>query len=216
MAEVEIPNVRHVYTDYGGDFIEVAKYRVKHRHIFNMKYLYIILHEWFIEEGWAHRKDFYFPETFMWKRETQMQGDELWFHWRFSKFPTKQNILIGPPGAGFWRYDLRLICHIIHLKSTEVVHQGQKYKTNSGEVEIKVRALLVFDQDRKWTNHWFLKHFKDLWIKRIMFKSFERHRQQLYRDAYRLQEAMKTYLQHTTYLPEPELQRFFKKKNLEG
>lgn len=108
--------------------------------------------------------------------------------------------------------------HVILLEETEIMHQGQKYKTNKGEVEVVVNASLEMDymhEDGKgWRDNSFLKHFNDMFHKRLFKKDLEMHKHELYREAYRLQEAIKTYLQLKTYLPEQELQKFWPEKGI--
>ena len=206
-------NIKHRYTDFGQSHTTVARYRIKFRDVFQLKYFYMLLHEWMVENEYASRKDYIFPETFMMHRETQQMGREYWVHWRCEKSPI---IATGNPKSKMlWKFNLDVIMHMLHIKDTEIMHQGKKYKANTGEIEIKVRANLVYDFKKQWGKSVVMRHFSKILLKRVMKNTFERQRRQFYSDAYRLQEAMKTYLKLRTYLPEPEHANFWKTRDLE-
>ena len=176
-------------------FLEATFTRVKHRGLFNMKELYTMIHEWLIQEEYATRTDSDFPEIYYLHRETQTSGDEAWIWWRLEKVPTNST---------YYRYVLDIDFHLILMREAEVIHQGKKFKTNWGEVEIKIWGKLEGDYQHKWRKHPILKHFEELFRKRIFKSSFEMHKNEFYREIYRLQNAIKEYLKLRTYLPEPE------------
>ena len=184
--------MRHKLT--GQDYIEAATFRVKNKDYFHMKNLYIMLREWLVEEGFAPEVDPDFPEKLYLHRETQTAGDELWIWWRCEK----------DIGSSYYKYMLDLDYHIILLRDAEVMHQGKKFKTNWGEVEIKIWAKLLLDHKGEWKKNPFLKHINKVFHQRIFKNELEAHRIDLYRYAYRIQEAIKTYLKLKIYLPEPE------------
>jgi hypothetical protein len=200
-----MPKIVHRFS--GEDIIDaVTQTRIKHKDYFHMKNLYIMMHEWLVEEGWASRSDKNWPETFYLHRWTQTAGQEVRIWWRFRKVPT---------GSSYYCYDLDVDFLVILLREAEVMHNGVKYKANWGDVEIKIWAKLIADYQHKWKKHWFLKHLQRLFFKRIFYKDLIKHKKELYRDTYRLQEAIKTYLNLRTYLPEPELERFWPEKGYE-
>ncbi|MDP7323382.1 MAG: hypothetical protein QF632_01320 [Candidatus Woesearchaeota archaeon] len=194
-----------VYNKYDNvDYFSIIEdTRIKHKDFFHMKNLYVVAHEWCIEEGWGPRKDWIFPETFYMHRFTQEAGDELWIWWRLEKIPQDNT---------FYKYVLDVDWHIILLQSTEVMFNGMKFKANTGEPEFKIYAKLVYDYDGVWKNHWFLKHFYTLFAKRIFLKDLYAHKRQFHHELYRFKEAMKVYMKLKTYLPEPEGQKFYYNK----
>ena len=200
MAEIS-----HLYDKYNGNYLECAFFTVKFRDVFSMQRLYELLHEWLVEEEWAGhvRDDATFPETFYLKREDQVSGIEQWIHWRLKKYAE---------GSENWRADMLVQFHILNLKDTEVLHQGQKYKANSGEVEIKCWVNLV-PEFIKWRENFILKHFIVVFWKRFLWKDRERWKNDFMREGYRFQEAIKGYFKLVTFLPESELQGFYPKKD---
>lgn len=194
--------IKHRYSDQL--YMEAAAFKFKHKDYFNLKYLYNLMHEWFIEEGYAPAEDAKFPERFIMHRETQKGGDEIWVYWRMTKQPVKTK---------FWRYDLDMDMHVVGLKDAELMHEGKKFKCNWGEPEVKIWAKLVVDYENEWKKHPYLSHILKLFWKRTVKATMEAHKRELYRDAYRFQEAVKTYFKMGTYLPERELQAFYETKS---
>ena len=193
--------IKHRYT--GKKYLEAASFKFKHKDYFNLKYLYELMHEWFIEEGYAPREDPLFPETFYMHRETQTIGNEIWIYWRMTKKPIKD--------SKFWKYDLDMDMHVVGLKDAELMHEGQKYKAQWGEPEIKIWAKLVFDYEG-WSKSKLLAPLFEVFQKRIVKKTMEAHKKELYREAYRFQESMKSYFKLSTHLPEREMQAFYETK----
>mgnify|MGYP000482814819 CR=1 FL=1 len=80
MAEERL--VGHPYTER--ITIPTVKTRVRYRNEIHLKNFYGMLHNMFIERGWATRKDANWPEHYYLNRESQM-GKEMWIWWRFKK-----------------------------------------------------------------------------------------------------------------------------------
>ncbi len=196
---------KHRYQPPLGDYLEAANFRIKYKDYFHMKNLYIMIREWLIEEGFANRDDPAFPEEFYLQREHQKAGEELWIWWRFEKKAGEGM----HRGGSYWSYFLDVDFHIILLREVEVMHQGTKYKTNWGEPEITIWAKLMYDPEGKWRKSLLMSELHKLFFKRLFKKEFESHRLELYREAYRLSEAIKTFLKLKTYMPEPELQKWW-------
>jgi len=197
------PKIKHRYTDQGKEYLPAAQFKIKHKDYFNWKYLYTLLHEWVVEEGWASRDDKTFPEHLYLHRETQKLGNEVWVYWRLTKQAVENP---------FWRYDLDIDVHVVGLKDTEIMFKGKKYKVNFGEPEVKIWSKIVFDHKREWQKHPIMSRLKRVFFRRIIKTNIEQHKKQLYLESYRLQEAIKTYFKLSTYLPEIEGQEFFEVK----
>jgi len=195
--------LKHRYD--GITYEDVAKdVRVKYKDYFTVLHLYKLMHEWLVMEGWGPRRDTAWPEKLYLQRETQQSGREYWIWWRMEK---KMNAMFH------WHMDLDI--HINLVKDTEVMHDGQKYKTQWGEPEIKIYAKLVYDPENKFSKHPLLKGFKDIYFKRIIKKEKEYYRKGLHREVNRFIDLLKHYFQFKTYLPEPEYVHFFPDAKLE-
>jgi len=173
-----------------------AKFRIKHRGIFNLKGLYEYLHEWVIEEGYAYDgSDPKFRETFHSQTEFADGSKELWIWWRCEKNPAQ---------SSYYKYELDIDWHAVPFKDIEMAYKGKKLKLVDGELEIQIYARVVSDCNDTWKKHWFLKHFNRIYWKVIMKSDFEKHKIELYRDAYRLQETIKDYWKLIVGAEEPE------------
>ncbi len=185
-----------------------ANFRLKYKDFFHMKKLYIMVHEWLVEFGWYNpmspRSYEDWPEVLYLQKESQKRGTELWIYWRFTK---------RLEGAQYWVWKMNIDWHVILLKESQVMHEGIKYDTNWGEVEISIKAEVIADayenKENKWEKHWLLKQYNDIFRGRIFRVELEKHKIEVYREAYRLQEAIKSYLALKTYLPEPESEAHF-------
>ncbi len=197
------PSVRHRYT--GIEMDQIADWVVNHTDVCSFKYLVMLLHEWLIEEGYASRKDSDFPETIYVERVSTF-GKEIFIRWRCVKTGT---------GDSLFHYAFDIEFHTLGLKEVEIMHKGQKFKADKGEVEISLNANLLIDPERKWENHWLLKHFKKTLLNTTLKPKRKWHQGMVEKEAYRFQEAVKTYLKLDTYLSEPENQEFWQKKTPE-
>ena len=200
--------LKHKYD--GKDQVVVTSWRLKYKDYHHLKNLYTTMHEWLVEEGWATRSDQDFPEDYFVMREKPHEGgNEVWWWWTVKKTPVDKG---GQNSYYQWVMDINV--HVILLKDVEVIHEGQKFKTNWGEPEIKAEARLIMDKDDVWKKHPLLKYFNTIVHKRILLEKFQAQELELYRECYRFQEAIKTWLQMKTWLPEPELGKFWPEKGL--
>jgi len=207
MAEERI--VGHTYTKR--ITLDAAETRVRYRDELHLKKLYVMLHDWFVEEKWVDRKDEDWPEHFYILRETQ-RGNEMWIWWRFKKVPGK-----GEAGGknSYYRYLLDVFWHVMGAVDIEVMHQGKKYKTNKADLEIVLTSKLEMDYmheiGKGWRDSALLAPINDMFHKRIWKGELERRKLDLYRETYRLQETVKRFLGMRLYLPESEGQEFWPK-----
>lgn len=198
------PIIKHRYTDFGKDKLELAKYSVNYKDVFSMGTFYSLLHEWLVDEGYAPRADDKFQEISYVQRENPALGKEVWVRWRLSKIPDEASKL--------WRYDLDIDMHTLGLKEVEFVHKGAKLKADKGEVEVAVVANLILDYEKAWAKHPWLKNYKEFIINKLLRSKFGLHKKTLFTDAMRFQEAIKTYLKIETYLEAKEFEEFHPKR----
>ena len=184
--------------------IKCADYRVKFKEKFDVKALYYLMHEWLVQEEWASRNDKNFKEIFAGYSEAASNGGEAWWSWRPEKI--KNN---------YFKWQMSVNAHLILLKKVEIIKDGKKFKTDSGEVEILITANIETDYQDKWKNHPILKHFEKIYRDRIMGDNIEKQRKEKNNETYRLQEAIKDYLQLKVIEKESESQGdFFPRKGV--
>jgi hypothetical protein len=178
--------IRHRYTDYDSEFSTIADYLVNYKHIFVLQEAYKLMHEWFIEQGYATRSDETFPEVFFLDKEGKA-GKEMWFRWRFTKSP------LGGKMAEFWRYDFDVDVHVMTLTKVETIINNQKVKVDSGEVEIQVKANLVMNWAKKIKKSSLMRPFKEVVKRYFLHSTRKRLEDDLYKQAYDFRDELNNF-----------------------
>ncbi len=194
--------IRHRYT--GLDYETVTRYTVNRKDVFHASNLYLLLHEWLIEHGYATREDYKFPEKYYLNKEGPMfGGKEIWWRWRPQKLPLYPNKL--------WRFDLDIDVHILTMKDVEVIIGGKKYKAQQGEAEVNVTANLVRDPDKLLEKSAF-KDLKKLLYGRMWKQQFDMLKKELYTDAMQFRDSINTFMTIETFLPTKENPEYWPKR----
>ena len=189
---------------------EIPETKVKFKDVFNLKNLYVMMHEYLLEEKWfaeeggvkgdpskQHRTiETLYSEKFC-QKGLHSGGKELWVYWRLFKKPEGSY-------SGYIRYKLNIDFHGVYLQDREVMHQGKKIKVQWGELEIFFNGAVQTDYRNEWKKHWFLRHWQDLYEKRIVSQEIEKHEKQVWREIYRLTGVVKRYLDMRVFIPTPE------------
>ncbi len=185
-------------------FPQFSPLRIKYKDIFDLKAFYETLHEWFIEYGW---KDVEEPgangdhwENYYAEKIGSGGIREIWFQWRTSK---------GAPDSKYITYYMDLDVHCVGLGDTEVVRNGRKLKVNKGEIEMMIKFYLRNGYIADFNKHSFLRHFTDLFTKRIYASEIEQRKKELYQEAYVLQNFIKQWFKLKRFLPYEETKSFF-------
>lgn len=189
-----------------------AKWRVKHRDIFDMKALYKLLHEWIKEKDWIDFQDDSAvgdQHENLYLDKTGLHGDkELWIWWRVWNWPDIRHT------NSFFRYHIDFDFHCVYMQDTEVMFRGKKVKTNKGEVELKTWAWIEMDYNGEWSKHPILRFFLEFFNLRIFYNDLLKHKVELYRESFRLQGIVKKFLQLKQFLPEQEVEPFHPSKGI--
>ncbi len=164
-------------------------FRIKDVDVFNLKAIYTMMHEWFVEEEFTKdEKDF--PEVYMRDKITQKNGREVLVFWRLHKHPA---------GVNFYNRTVDVIIKIIGVKDIEVMQGGKKFKIQKGIFEVKAYGYLEYDVEHKWRDHWLLKNFLDFYVNRMTKKDMESHRNELMVEMQSFQRAVKDFLNLIKY-----------------
>lgn len=167
--------------------IVVDQYEIKlDRQPFHMKMFYVMLHEWLLEHEYApDNSDPNFPETFYYESRTPARVREVWCWWRNKHVPQANP---------FYRRALNIDMHALGIEDVEVMHNGKKIKMQQGEFWFSVSSILELDWDKRWRNHWLLKHFLTVFWQRFFWRDLYKHKMELYRDGQELAIAVKQFL----------------------
>ena len=186
----------------------IPEFKVKYSDVFHIKNLYVMLHEYLAEEGFldedqitgtgeGHR----YAETLYLEKHIQKGlhrgGMEMWVWWRTIKLPETKY-------SSYFRYRLDFDFHVMYMVPHKIMHQGKEVNLNKGEIEFHIRPVVEADYKGEWKNHWFLKHFLDLYNKRIVSQEIEKREKELWREAYKFQAKIKQFLNLRTFIPTPE------------
>jgi hypothetical protein len=163
-------------------------FRIKDVDIFNLKAVYTMIHEWFVEEEYCDDEE-KFPEVYMRERITP-KGKEILVFWRIHKQPF---------GITFYNRTIDVLFKFVGIKDIEVMQEGKKFKLQKGTIELKVWAHLEYDAEKKWRDHPILKHFLEIFVNRIYKKEMEMHREELKVEMETLQNSIKEYLNLMRY-----------------
>ncbi|MFH1439991.1 MAG: hypothetical protein ABIG89_05465 [Candidatus Woesearchaeota archaeon] len=170
--------------------ILVDKWEVKATDVIHINAFYIALHDYLWREEYSKGKDGKFPETYYWETRTQKGGREMWVWWRPKK---------GVRGSSFYERVLVVDLHGVGVNDVEVMRHGKKWKVQKGKVEVLVKAKLRLDPNDEWKNHWFLSMVLELFWKRIYKKHIDMHKQELLKDSYKFNEAVKRLMELNTF-----------------
>ncbi len=199
--------IKHRFLDFGKDRIEIANWVIQVRDAYNLSYVYTMIHDWIVEEGWGDRDDSLFPETYYMQRENPAWGKEIWLRWRLTKKP--------PGGKGeLFNYMLDLDWKMVGLKETEIAWKGQKVKADRSEFELTCRGALVIDKTKQWKS-WPFSEIKEMYIRRTLRHKLSMHRKNIYADSYRLRDIVMNYLKLETFMPVKEGGEMYLKRTLE-
>ncbi|MBT5022332.1 hypothetical protein HOK51_02795 [Candidatus Woesearchaeota archaeon] len=173
---------------------QVIKLRVTYKDVFSVKGLYKVLRQWLAEEGYCglDSTDKWIENLYV-ERIGANGGKEIWIWWRTSK-----------EVDGNFKFILNVDFHLLNMQPSEIMHEGKKMKTDVGEVDVEFYAFLQFDPKGEWDDHFFLSNplVSKWWLNKAYKRSIDKKAEELYKDAYRLQSAMKQYLELKAFLHE--------------
>lgn len=174
----------------------VRQFSIVFKHIFSMEYLYKRVREWLIEEGYTTDGDDKWIEKLYLERVSSNNAKQIWIWWRMDKNPYG--------GNPFFKYWLNIDFHFLNVSSTEIVVEGTKVKTNSGEIEVFITAKMELDPAGDWDKNFFLKnkYIQNFYLNRMYKQRIEQTEDILVKDSARLLGAIKQYFQLESWLPE--------------
>ena len=181
--------------------ILAADFKLKYRDVFDLKALYRVMDEWLKERDWVDAEDGKNHYEVFFLERTHAGGDkEFKFWWRPEQIPSDNS---------FYKYHLDIDVHCLFMLETEIMREGKKVKADKGQLEIALKAYIELDFEGKWSKHPLIRNFKEIFVKRIMKSDlYEKHKLELYREAYRFSGMIKKYLKMKGFLPELEITPF--------
>jgi len=175
--------------------ITFPRITITNRDVFNIQFLYKVMHHWLLENGYMDDRGEETHET-MEKLylENRYAGEkEFRWWWRTEK---KLNSYIR------WRLDVDT--RIIKAKDVELVQEGRKMNYQHSETFVYLSGFVDFDYHSQWERHPVLKFFEKYFRTRILKQETEQQRAEFEKELYRFEGMIKAYFQQRTFLPEEE------------
>ncbi len=180
------------------NIVPVLDIYVRYEDVFDLKEFYIFVRDWLVAEGFADNKKDEYMEKLYFERISPQGFKEVWVWWRTEK---------QPHGSKFFKYKLDVDFQVLGMVDVEIIHKGVKIKAQKGEVGVYIKADIELNPEFMKFEFPvpFYKGFTDLFRRRIYRKEIEEHKRSFREDVYRLQDAIKRYLELRGFLPESEL-----------
>ncbi|MBI4438842.1 hypothetical protein HY640_02835 [Candidatus Woesearchaeota archaeon] len=191
-----------------GDKIVLPDLEIIYKDVWVMLYLYRVTRYWFYENGWndlTNNPDHQNIEhLYLERRGTSFSPThrELRIWWRVQKVP----LFVG---RAYYNYRLDFEFNGIQMTDVEVVKDDKKIKAQHGELRITIKPFIQLEthpgiKSPSWSKHFLLRYIESYFKQRVLKRTLEDHKKELYREAYRLQGMLKKYLELKTFLPEME------------
>ena len=132
--------------------------KVKQKGIFQFKEFYSFAYDWLRGEGYKVIEKVYSEEITGDSKKIEIE----WY--------AKKKV------SDYFQYLIQVNWMILGLKDIEVQREGKKEKMNTGQVEIKIKGVLVKDYEHKWEDApiWkFLRGVYDRYIIRSRVDDYE-------------------------------------------
>jgi len=159
-----------------GEITQVFEQKVKHKGFFNFKELYNFCYEWLKDDHYNVSEDEY-------TEKISQAGKEIVIKWK-----AKKNI------SDYFRNVISLKWHIITMTDAEVEIDGEKKKTNKGDLGIEIKAELERDYEKRWEDKPFYKFFRGIYDKYIIRTTREQYENNLKEKAGDFFEQIKGFL----------------------
>lgn len=184
--------------------IKICAMEIEHEKVFHVKHLYERIYHWLKDEGYTdvyEDRDIY--ETLYLDRTMPNGLKEYVIWWRAHK---------DPRGGQYFKFFLTIGYRGLAISKKDIVVDGKKHGTNAGDMIIRIEAYLLIDYRKQWENHWLLRYFDDNFRLRWFRKEIETKKDDLYKEAYKLHNAIKQYLDLT--LPKRPDEPYWRNKGL--
>jgi len=156
---------------------QIFKQVVKKKGYWNYIDLYNLCFEWFQKENYILMENNYVEKL------TDI-GKEIVLEWEAYK---KIN--------DYFKFVIKLDWHILGMNSAEVERDGQKEKTNKGEVKITVKGELVKDYEERWEQKPLYKFMRGVYEKHVIRTTTDNYEDRLIEDAVDIHGQIKAFLE---------------------
>jgi hypothetical protein len=150
---------------------------VKHIGYWNFKKVYDFSFEWFKDEKYDIYEEKY-------DERLGEKGKEVIIKWKCEK-----------KISDYFRNVIELKWHILNMEKVEIERDGEKEKTNKGEIKITITADLERDYEENWEKKASWKFLRGIYDKYIMRTTMDQYEERLGEKAASFFSQLKSYLQ---------------------
>ena len=167
--------------------ILATRFEIEHEEVFHLKNLYKLMYQWLDDEGFVSVDTGDDKIESLYLDQTYSSGDkehQIW--WRAVQVPRDNN---------YYRYFLKIDWQTLYMKKIEIMHKGQKFTTNKGDVILRIEGWLQLDYQDKWKKSPLLRLFDEWFRRRFYLEKVKSYRHDLYLTTFRLHQTIKQYLE---------------------
>jgi len=135
--------------------------KFKQKAIFNFKDFYSFTYDWLVGEGYKVTEKVYSEEIAGDSKKVEIEWE------------AKKKI------SDYFRFVIKARWMVLGLKNIEVQREGKKLKMNSGQVEIKLSAILEKDYENRWEDHPFWKFLRGIYDRYIIRSRIDQYEDKL-------------------------------------
>lgn len=154
----------------------IIKGKLKQSGIFNFNEFYEFAYHWLMEEGYDVNEK---------KYSEKVEGDakKIEISWEGSK-----------KVSDYFKYILGVEWQILGLKKTEVMREGKKIKTNTGQIEMRFKAVIVKDYESRWEDNPIFKFLRGVYDRYIIRSRIDEYEDKVVEDLDELIAQCKSFL----------------------
>lgn len=156
--------------------VVIANRKVRHVGIFDFRETYRYAYMWFIDEGYDLIEKNY-------TEKLTSRGKEIEIEW-----------LALRKISDYFRFRIEAKWRIANMADTEVMEEGKKIRMNSGDLEVRFKAILEKDYEHRWEGNAFFKFLRGLYDKYIIRARIEQYEQKIFFEVEDIMSQIKSYL----------------------
>ena len=160
------------------DYETIYASKIKHTGPFDFKELYKWCFFWLSEETNLKVKE----DRYIEKQGADTKGVDIF--WTGTREVTP-----------YFRFDVKIQWRITNMKDIEIQKDGQKIKTQTGSVEIKIKATLVRDYKNQFETSSYIQPFRNIYDKWIIPGRIDEMETKLIGDCNEFLDQGKAYLE---------------------
>ncbi len=150
--------------------------KIKQKGIFNFKSFYNFIYDWLTDEGYKVIEKNYTEEITGDSKKVEI------------KWVAKEKI------SDYFQFVMQIDWLILNLKNIEVQKEGKKVKMNTGELELKIKGILVKDYENKWEDIPFFKLLRGIYDRYIIKSRTESYEDKILDETEEFIAQCKAYL----------------------